>query len=109
MVTFTLDAATTIQLVLTVFMPILVGFITTRLTSGSVKAWLLAGASLVTSLLVAAYNAVVNGVAFDVGIALLAAIPAFAISVATYYGLWKPTGVAEKAQSVLITDKDTKK
>jgi len=88
-------------------MPILVGFITTRLTSSSVKAWLLAAATLTTSLLVAAYNAVVNGVAFDLGVALLAAIPAFAISVATHYGLWKPTGVADKAQSVLVTDKDT--
>lgn len=98
MIQFTMDAAITIQLVLTVLMPILVGLITNKTTSSSVKAWLLAGTTLVTSLLAGLYDAVINSGVFDLGLALLIAIPAFAISVATHYGLWKPTGVSGVAQ-----------
>lgn len=98
MITFTLDAAITIQLVLTVLMPILVGLITNKATSGAAKAWLLAGTTLVTSVLAGLYDAVINNGVFDIGLALLVAIPAFAISVATHYGLWKPTGVSDAAQ-----------
>lgn len=98
MVQFTMDAALTIQLVLTVLMPILVGLITKKTTSSAVKAWLLAGTTLVTSVLTGLYDAVINAGVFDLGMALLVAIPAFAISVATHYGLWKPTGVSDAAQ-----------
>lgn len=98
MVTFTLDAAQTVQLILTVIMPIVVGLITTKTTSSGAKAWLLAGTTLLTSILTGLYDAIINAGVFDLGFALLAAIPAFAISVATHYGLWKPTGVSEKAQ-----------
>lgn len=105
MFTFSLDPLTTVQLVLTVFMPIIVGLITTKATSGSVKAWLLAGATLTTSLLLGLYDSLSASASFDLGAALLAAIPAFAISVAMHYGLWKPTGVSEKAQETFVTEK----
>lgn len=100
---FTLDPAIVVQLVLAVFLPILVGLVTTRVTSGSIKAWLLAGLTLVTSVLTQLGQAIAASTPFDVGLALLAVIPAFAISVATYYGLWKPTGVGAAAQDVEAT------
>ena len=100
---FTLDPALVIQLLLAVVLPILVGLVTTRVTSGAKKAWLLAGLTLVTSLVTGLGDAVASNTAFDVGLALIAAVPAFAISVATYYGLWKPTGVGEAAQNVEST------
>lgn len=103
MVIFTVDPALVIQLVLAVLLPIVVGLVTTRVTAGSTKAWLLAGLTLVTSLVTQLGVAVANNTAFDLGLALLAVIPAFAISVATYYGLWKPTGVGEAAQDVKST------
>lgn len=103
MVIFTVDPALVIQLVLAVLLPIVVGLVTTRVTAGGTKAWLLAGLTLVTSLVTQLGVAVANSVAFDLGMALLAVIPAFAISVATYYGLWKPTGVAQSAQDVKST------
>lgn len=105
-ITFSLDLATIIQMILSVFMPILVGLITTKATSSAVKAWGLAGATLMTSILTGFSEALASSQVFDVGMALLSAIPAFAISVAIHYGLWKPTGVSEKAQSVLITSED---
>ena len=103
MFVFTLDPLAIVQLILTVVMPIAVGLVTTRTTSGSIKAWLLAAFTLVTSILTELANALTTGTPFDIGIALVAAIPAFAISVATYYGLWKPTGVGVKAQDVEAT------
>ncbi len=100
MIVFTVDPATVVQLLLTVIMPIAVGLATTRATSGGAKAWLLAGLTLATSLLTELGSALASSVPYDLGVALLAAIPAFAISVATYYGLWKPTGVGGAAQDV---------
>lgn len=103
MFVFTLDPAIVVQLILAVFLPIAVGLVTTRVTSGAKKAWLLAGLSLVTSLFTQLGAALASHSAFDIGLALLAVIPAFAISVATYYGLWKPTGVGTAAQDVEAT------
>lgn len=100
---FTLDPAQVIQLILTVILPIVVGLVTTRTTRAAVKAWLLAGLSLVTSIISEMGQAVGAGNDFDLGVALLAAIPTFAISVAMYYGLWKPTGVGAAAQDVKAT------
>lgn len=100
---FTLDPLAVVQLILTVIMPIAVGLVTTRTTSGAVKAWLLAAFTLVTSLLLQLADALSSASAFDLGVALLSAIPAFAISVATYYGLWKPTGVGKAAQNIDTT------
>lgn len=97
-VTFTLDPATVVQFVLAVALPIVVGLVTTRVTSAGAKAWLLAGLTLVTSLLVELGRVLEAGGTFDVGVALFLALPAFAISVATHYGLWKPTGVSAAAQ-----------
>lgn len=97
-VVFTFDPGTVVQLILAVVLPILVGLVTTRVTRASVKSWLLAGLTLVTSLFVELARAISDGTTYDVGIALLAAIPAFAISVASHYGLWKPAGVSGAAQ-----------
>lgn len=97
---FSLDPLAVVQLVLTVIMPIAVGLVTTRTTSGSIKAWLLAAFTLTTSLLLQLADALGSAATFDLGVALLSAIPAFAISVATYYGLWKPTGVGTAVQDI---------
>lgn len=103
MFVFTLDPALVVQLVLAVLLPILVGLVTTRVTKGSIKAWLLAGLTLVTALVTQLGAAIAAHAPFDVGLALISVIPAFAISVATYYGLWKPTGVGQAAQDVDAT------
>ena len=100
---FTLDPLTIVQLVLTIFLPIGVGLVTTRTTSGAVKAWLLATFTLVASMLTQLAQALTNGNPFDIGLALIATIPMFAIAVSTYYGLWKPTGVAGAAQDNTVT------
>lgn len=103
MFVFTLDPALVIQLLLAVILPIIVGLVTTRVTRSSVKAWLLASLTLVTTIITGIGVAIDNNTPFDLGQALLLAIPSFAISVATYYGLWKPTGIGGAAQDVEAT------
>lgn len=102
-IVFTIDPAVAIQLLLAVILPIVVGLVTTRVTRGSVKAWLLAGLTLVTALITGLGDAVAGQHVFDLGRALFLALPQFCISVAMYYGLWKPTGIGAKAQDVEAT------
>lgn len=98
--TFSLDPAAVVQLCLSVVLPVLVGFVTTRSTNGNVKATLLAALTLVASLLTELGRAQSSGQVYDLGAALLSAIPAFAISVATQFGLWRPSGVTSLVQDV---------
>lgn len=103
MIAFTLDPALTVQLVLAVLLPIAVGFVTTHITSAAKKAWLLAGLTVATSLATGLGDALATGGVFDVGRAMLLALPQFCISVAMHYGLWKPTGTAAAAQNTKRT------
>ncbi len=105
-VAFTLDPLAVVQLVIAFILPVLVGLVTTRVTSGALKAWMLAGLSLVTALLVELARALTAGETYDLGVALLTALPAFVVSVASHYGLWRPTGVTEKAQETLVTPRE---
>ena len=88
MFAFTLDLVVVVQLILSVFLPLLVGLVTNKVTSGGAKAWLLAGLTLATAVFTDLGFALANGTVFDLGVALLSAIPFFAISVAIHYGLW---------------------
>lgn len=102
---FNLDPTLVIQLLVSTVLPLLVGLVTTKFTSGGLKAILLAGLALVTSLLVELGNAVAAGVPYDLGAGLLLAIPTFLIAVGMHYGLWKPVGASEKAQEVLVSER----
>ena len=104
-IVFTLDPLMVVQFVIAFVLPVLVGFVTTRVTSSGAKAWLLAGLSLITSLAVELARTLTAGEAYDVGVALFAALPAFVVSVAGHYGLWKATGVSEFAQEHGVTSK----
>lgn len=102
-VVFTLDPLTVVQFVIAFILPVLVGLVTTRVSGSAMKAWLLAGLSLVTSLLVELARALTSGETYDLGLALFAALPAFVVSVSSHYGLWKATGVTDRVQSVGVT------
>jgi len=89
-----------LTLVVGTVMPILVALVTTRITSSAAKAWLLAGLTLISTLLQALLLAAQSGIPFELGAILVSAVQQFIISVAIYYGLWKPTGIAGAAQDV---------
>lgn len=103
-VVFTFDPLTVVQFVIAFILPVLVGLVTTRVSGSSMKAWLLAGLALVTSLAIELARALSVGEVYDLGLALFAALPTFVVSVASHYGLWKATGVTEKVQSIGVTE-----
>lgn len=100
--TFTLDPVLVIQLLVSTVLPLLVGLVTKRVTHSGTKAVLLALISLATSLLAEMGAALTQGVLYDFGQGLLLAIPTFLIAVGMHYGIWKPTGVSEKAQDAFV-------
>ena len=89
-----------LTLIVGTVLPIVVGLVTSRVTSGAIKAWLLAALTLVTTVLQAMLLAAQSGIPFELGAILVAAIQQFIVSVAIYYGLWKPTGIAGAAQDI---------
>jgi hypothetical protein len=103
MITFHPTLLQGLTLLVSVLLPILVGLVTTKVTSANVKALALLALSLVTSLVSAWILAVQSGTAFDLWAALYTFGAVFLIAVASHFGLWKPTGVAAAAASVLVT------
>lgn len=91
-----------LTLLTAVVLPLLVGLVTTRITTANMKAILLLALALVTSLITAWIGAVQAGAAFDLWGALYTAGTIFIIAVASHFGLWKPTGVAAVAADVLV-------
>lgn len=104
-IVFNLPPALVIGLLVSTVLPILTGLVTTRLTSGGIKAVVLAVLSAVTGMLTELAAAMTAGAAYDLGTGLILALAAFLVAVAMYFGLWKPTTVTAKAQNVLVKDK----
>ncbi|MEH0657767.1 hypothetical protein QA860_08470 [Streptomyces stelliscabiei] len=94
-----LDQAYWLGLLVSVILPVLVGLVTTRVTHAGVKAVLLLALSGVNGFLVE-YAA--GGPGYDVGTAAVLALVAFATGVLAHFGLWKPVGVAAKAQDSFV-------
>lgn len=102
MITFHPTLLQGLTLLVSVILPIVVGLVTTKVTSSNAKALLLLVLALVTSVVSNWIAAVQSGTAFDLWNALFTFGSVFLIGVATHYGLWKPTGTAAAAQSILI-------
>lgn len=105
--TITWDALSIVQLCVAFVLPLLVGLVTKTSMRSGVKALLLAGLNLVLAVLSELARALTSGETFDLGVALISALPAFVVSVGAHMGLWKPTGVTSMAQHALVKDSDT--
>ena len=99
---FNLPPALIIGLLVSTVLPILVGLVTTKVTSPGWKAIILAVLAAVTGLLTELLASINAGVAYDLGNGLVLALTSFLIAVALHFGLWKPTTVSAKAQDVLV-------
>ena len=98
--TVDLDRAYWLGLLVSVVLPVLVGLVTTRVTSAGTKAVLLLALSTANGLLVEVAN---PGPGFDLGTAVVLSLVAFGTGVLAHFGLWKPAGVSGKAQDSLVT------
>lgn len=95
--TVALDRAYWLGLLVSVVLPVLVGLVTTRVTSAGTKAVLLLALSTLNGLLVEVLS---PGPGFNLGTAAVLALVAFGTGVLAHFGLWKPTGVSGAAQAV---------
>lgn len=98
MITFDIPLPAILTLLASTIFPTLVGLVTKRTTSPGVKAILLAALALVAQLATELAEALRDGTSYNLGMALILGLASFIIAVAMHYGLWKPTGVAVKAQ-----------
>lgn len=103
MIEFNVPVWQVIQLLAGTVLPLLVALVTTRITAPGRRAVLLAGLSVATSILTELGSALQTHQPYNLGLALLFGVGTFIVAVATHYGLWKATGVAEKAQNILVT------
>jgi hypothetical protein len=85
-----------LSLVVGVLLPLVVGFVTKRTTDPGVKASLLAFLSAVSGFGTEALNSWGH---FDWRTAFFTWLATFLTAVGTYYGFFKPTGVAAIAQN----------
>jgi hypothetical protein len=84
-----------------VVLPLVVGLVTKRYTSPTVKAVLLLAASALTAFI----TEWANSANFVWQQALLTMILTFGTGVVAHLGLWRPTGVTDKAQSAFGGDR----
>jgi hypothetical protein len=75
-----------------------VGLVTKHVTHAGVKAVLLLALSTLNGFLVEFAN---PGPDYDFGTAVILSLVSFAVGVLSHFGLWKPAGVSDKAQSAL--------
>lgn len=92
-----------LSLLVTVFLPILVGLVTTRVTSAGRKALLLLFLASVTSFIETWISSQQAGLPFAWAPIVFNAVVNFGVAVAVHYGLWKPTGAATAAQNTGVT------
>jgi hypothetical protein len=95
-----LDTAYWLGLLVSVVLPVLVGLVTTRVTSSAVKAVLLLALSTANGFLVELSHPPTG---YSVGTAAVLALVSFATGVLMHFGLYKPTGVSAAAQDRLVT------
>lgn len=96
-----LDAAYWLGLVISVVLPVLVGLVTTRVTSAGAKSVLLLFLSTANGFLVELAGPHPSG--YSVATAAVLSLVSFATGVLSHFGLWKPTGVSGIAQDTLVT------
>lgn len=103
MIVFNLGSAQGImllQLIISVVLPLVVSLVTNGNTQARTKALLLAGLSVVASLGAEIVDAITNNTQYDLASALITALGTFIVGVAMHFGLFSPTGVSGKLQSV---------
>lgn len=100
-----IDTAYWLGLVVSVVLPILVGVVTTHVTDPGIQATLLLAFTAVNGFIVEYAGPHPDG--YSVKAAVVLWIISFATSVASHFGLWQPTKVAELVQrNVGLTKKD---
>lgn len=100
MISFSLDPAQVIGLLVAVVLPVVVGLITTSKIGPGWKAAILAFLAALTGLLTEVGNALQQHAPYNLGQGILFALAAFIVATAMHFGLYKPSGISERAQAL---------
>ena len=92
----TLDLSYWLGLLTSVVLPVLVGLVTTRVTSSGAKATLLLALSVLNAFVVQAAD---HPSGWSWSTAAIASLVSFGTGVLAHFGFWKPTGVSVLAQT----------
>jgi hypothetical protein len=95
-----LPAAYWLGLLTSVILPVLVGLVTTRVTSAALKAVLLLALSTASGFVVEFAGP--HDAGYSVGTAAVLALVSFGVGVLSHFGFWKPVGVAGRAQDAFV-------
>lgn len=87
-------------LLVSTVLPLVVGLVTTRITSGGIKAVLLLALNAIIGFGQQLLDSHSDGSAFSLTDALFAWVTFFLVGVGMHFGLWKPTGVSGTVQDV---------
>ena len=98
--TVNLDKAYWLGLVVSVVLPVLVGLVTTRVTSAGWKSVLLLALSTINGFVVEYAGPHPSG--YSVGTAAVLALVSFATGILSHFGFWKPVGVSRLAQDSFV-------
>jgi hypothetical protein len=103
---FEMNSRGLVALALQFLLPLLVGLLTKQSWPSGTKAILLLLLTAVTQFLVQLQDFLAgpDGSRFDWQSIAYAVLIGFVVSVATHFGLWKPTGAAATAQMTLVND-----
>lgn len=94
-----------LQLVVSVFLPLLVGIVTTKVTSPAKKAVTLAALSGITAIVSAIVSALVEHTPLDIVMLVLGVFASFVVAVATYFGVWsRPTSSGESVSAKIVAN-----
>jgi hypothetical protein len=99
------DLGGLLSLAVTVFLPILVGLVTTRLTSPGMRAVLLLLLATIKTIVEAVIAANMAGAEPAWQLIVFNAVVNFGVAVAVHFGLWKPTGASDRAVDSGITSR----
>jgi len=85
-----------LTLLVNLILPLVVGFVTTQLTSAKFQAVLLALLTAITGFISEWIQALQSNSQFDFWAALFTWLTGFVTAVAAHYGFWKPTGTTAR-------------
>jgi hypothetical protein len=92
------DLGGMLSLLITIVLPLLVGVVTTRVTSANIKAVLLLALVAIKTFIEALIAADQAGIALAFVPFLMNLVLNFIIAVAIHFGLWKPSGLSTTIQ-----------
>ena len=104
MIVYNFDVWTLLGFLVQIALPLVIGVVSTKVTPENLKWTITAGITAVISLITSLLTAHDAHTSFDLFQAIITAVAGFLISVGTHFGVWTPTGIADKLLGLFRKD-----